>query len=367
MKSIPILEPSITELEMELVVECLNSGWISSKGNFVKKFEDNFSKLVSNRPCLSTCNGTTSLHLALVALGIGPGDEVIVPDLTFAATINAVIHCGATPVICDVDEHSWNISNEILLSLITKKTKAVIFVHLLGLPCEITVIRKELVSRDILIIEDAAEALGSSINKKPVGSFGDAAIFSFFGNKTLTTGEGGMTVFKTKRQSDKARVLRDHGMSPNRRYWHNFAGFNYRMTNLQAAIGVAQLQRLPDILKRKIDIGEKYKAELSHPMVRFQQNPKNHTNSYWISSVRFPNQRIKNLVSSNLSHKGIETRNMFYPLHKQPPYKGLRTNVKKMNSINISRETLFLPSSATLTPADQNLIIEVIVGSLAKL
>ena len=274
MTTIPILEPSITELEMELVVECLNSGWISSQGNFVKKFEDNFSKLVCDRPCVTTCNGTTSLHLALVALGIGPGDEVIVPDLTFAATINAVIHCGATPVICDVDEHNWNISNETLLGLITKKTRAVIFVHLLGLPCEISAVKKELVSRGILIIEDAAEAIGSSANKKPVGSFGDAAIFSFFGNKTLTTGEGGMAVFKTKRHSDKARVLRDHGMSPNRRYWHNFAGFNYRMTNLQAAVGVAQLQRLPDILKRKIDIGEKYKAELNHPMVRCQQNSK---------------------------------------------------------------------------------------------
>ena len=259
---IPILEPKLGAEELKNVIDCVESGWISSNGKYVETFETKFGELHSRRSAVAVSNGTVALHLALVTLGIGPGDEVIVPSLTFAASAAAIIHAGATPVFCECDTTLCIDPNEIQ-PLINKKTKAILVVHLYGRIAEIQKIQKIASLYNLLLIEDAAEALGSILDNNLAGTFSDAATFSFFGNKTITTGEGGMIVFKEHHFAEKAKILRDHGMSKAKRYWHDLIGFNYRMTNLQAAIGVAQHGKLPEIIKAKRHVFKLYKEYFS--------------------------------------------------------------------------------------------------------
>ena len=249
--TIPLLEPSLNGNEMKYVSECINSGWVSSKGEFVRRFEEMFSLLNQDLHSVSASSGTSALHLALIALDIGKGDEVIVPNLTFAATVNAVLHSGAKPILVDVDDRSWNITVEKVKPLISKHTKAIIPVHLYGQPCDLIGLRRLADLNNLYLIEDCAEALGSSFDGNPVGTYGDASMFSFFGNKTITTGEGGMVIFKEKFLANKAKIFRDHGMNPDKKYWHDYIGYNYRLTNIQAALGLAQLEQLNSILEKK--------------------------------------------------------------------------------------------------------------------
>ena len=231
-RRISVASPLLNGNEIAYVTECIKTNWISSQGKFVKQFELNFSNYHENKNSLAVSNGTVALHLALEALGIGKGDEVIVPDLTFAASVNAIIYCGATPVLIDVDSLSWNLDINQLEGLVTEKTKAIMPVHLYGLPCDMEKIMAIAKKFKLYVIEDCAEALGSFYKNKPVGTFGDVATFSFYGNKTITTGEGGMLVFNDPLIYERAAVLRDHGMSKNKRYWHEVVGYNYRLTNI---------------------------------------------------------------------------------------------------------------------------------------
>ena len=247
-RRISIAAPLLAGNELAYVTDCIKTNWISSQGKYVKLFEDLFSQYHNNYPALAVSNGTVALHLALVALGIGRSDEVLVPDLTFAATANSVIYTGAIPVLVDVDPVSWNLDVDKIEKLITPKTRAIMPVHLYGNPCKMDKIMDLAKRYDLFVIEDCAEALGSYFNGHPVGTFGDAATFSFYGNKTITTGEGGMIVFKDKTVAERAAMLRDHGMKKSKRYWHEEVGYNYRLTNLQAAIGVAQFERLEDLV-----------------------------------------------------------------------------------------------------------------------
>ena len=227
---IPLAEPLLLGNEINYVNECLKTNWISSKGKFVDEFEKEFSNYHNMPHALAVSNGTVALSLALEALGIGKDDEVIVPDLTFAASINAIIHSGATPVLVDVNLETWTLDVRQFEKAISPKTKAVMPVHLYGHPSEMDEIVEIAKKNKLFIVEDCAEALGSKINNKIIGTFGDANCFSFFGNKTITTGEGGMILFKDQKIAQKARILRDHGMNPERRYWHDVIGYNYRMT-----------------------------------------------------------------------------------------------------------------------------------------
>jgi perosamine synthetase len=244
LRSISIASPLLNGNELNYVTDCLKTNWISSQGKYVKEFERQFELYHENFNAVAVSNGTVALHLALEAIGIGENDEVLVPNLTFAASVNAIIYAKAIPVLVDISKETLNIDLNKIENLITKNTKAIMVVHLYGSPCDMNSIIEISKKYNLKIIEDCAEALGSYYYNRPVGVFGDVSTFSFYGNKTITTGEGGMVLFKDNEIAEKARVLRDHGMSKSKRYWHDFVGYNYRLTNIQAAIGVAQFERL---------------------------------------------------------------------------------------------------------------------------
>src|SRR5271167_326201 len=260
---IPISQPLIGPREKELVLDALNSGWVSSIGKYIDEFEANFASYCGTEYALAVSNGTTGLHLALVALGLQPGDEVIVPDLTFVATANAVAYTGATPVLADIDADTLCIDPASVKSLISARTRAIIPVHLYGHPADMDALMEIGDAHGLDIIEDAAEAHGAEYKGRKVGGLGKCGVFSFYGNKVITTGEGGMLTTNDRDFYQRARRLRDHAMSPQRRYFHEERGFNYRITNLQAALGVAQLERIDEFLGRRAEIMDWYSSEIA--------------------------------------------------------------------------------------------------------
>jgi len=356
---IPIAKPLIGKEELLNVIDCVKSGWISSQGSYVSKFESEFSKMHNDNYSLTVANGSVALHLAIVSLGIGKGDEVIVPDLTFAASINSIIHAGATPVIADVDINTWNIDTVKLKTLITNKTKAIMPVHLYGNPCNMKEIKRLATKHKLKIIEDCAESIGSMTNNRLTGLFGDASTFSFFGNKTITTGEGGMILFKNKSDYQKAKILRDHGMSPKKKYWHNYIGFNYRLTNIQAAIGVAQLKRLDEFVKKKRAISEIYNDYFSqYNYFKTQIIEKTDYSSYWLFSVLIlENSPIsRDDFAVIMKKKGIDTRPVFIPLNQMKIYKKYSNETIK-NSNFIGKYGISLPTHVDLSNEQINYII----------
>ncbi|TRZ96017.1 aminotransferase class I/II-fold pyridoxal phosphate-dependent enzyme [bacterium] len=319
---IPVAYPDLSGNELKYLTHAFLSTWISSRGIYIDIFEKGFSKFCNCQYGVATSNGTVALHLALLALGIGKGDEVIVPDLTFAATINAVIHAQAKPVIVDIEKESWCIDPMMVKKAITPRTKAIIPVHLYGQPCDMGAIMWIAKKHRLHVIEDCAEAHGATFDGKKVGSFGDIGCFSFFANKIITTGEGGMCVTNSAVLKDKMKLLRDHGMSQDRKYWHEIIGYNYRMTNLQASIGVAQLERIKDILKKREEIEAEYRAHLSDfPMLEFQRNdiPKR-KKIVWLVSVLFKDSK-RDLYIKKFLKKSIEVRPFFYSLSSMDLYK----------------------------------------------
>ena len=351
-RRISIAAPLLAGNELAYVTDCIKTNWISSQGKYVKLFEDLFSQYHNNYPALAVSNGTVALHLALVALGIGRSDEVLVPDLTFAATANSVIYTGAIPVLVDVDPVSWNLDVDKIEKLITPKTRAIMPVHLYGNPCKMDKIMDLAKRYDLFVIEDCAEALGSYFNGHPVGTFGDAATFSFYGNKTITTGEGGMIVFKDKTVAERAAMLRDHGMKKSKRYWHEEVGYNYRLTNLQAAIGVAQFERLEDLVLAKRRIAKVYNEALEQ--FEYFQRPVEHAgtvHSHWLYTCLVKPEAPFNRdeLMQFLGKKGIETRPVFYPMHIMPPYASFGKAEDLKNSLEISDCGISFPSSVNLS------------------
>ena len=360
--NIPIAIPSIGKQELNNVINCVKSGWISSQGNFVNDFENEFSKIHHNRYTLSVSNGSVALHLALLALGITKGDEVIVPNLTFAASINSIIHTGATPVIADVNRKTWNIDVNKIESLINSRTKAIMPVHLYGNPCEMNKICSLAQKNNLKIIEDCAESLGSEYYNQPTGILGDAATYSFFGNKTITTGEGGMILFKEEEVYKKAMILRDHGMNKTKRYWHDMVGFNYRLTNLQASIGLAQLEKLNSFVNKKIQIAQYYIDFFSkYDFFEFQNKLDNSKNSYWLFSVLIKDNApfTKNEFIDFLKRNGIDSRPLFFPLHSMPIYKNFKRS-SLINSIDLSSKGVSLPSFVDISRKEIKYILETI-------
>ncbi len=255
---IPIYQPSLDGNEKKYVNECIDTSWISSRGDFIKRFEDEFTEFIGVNHAISVSNGTVALHLALVTLGIGQGDEVIVPSFTYIASVSTICHAGATPVFVDSLEDTWQMNPEDVKRKITSKTRAIMVVHLYGQTCEMDELVSIAKENNIFLIEDCAEAFGSKYNNKMAGSFGDIACFSFYGNKTITTGEGGMVVTNDETLWDRAYHLRMHGLAKYRQYWHDVLGFNYRMTNICAAIGLAQLENAKEKIFKKRELAEKY-------------------------------------------------------------------------------------------------------------
>jgi perosamine synthetase len=321
---LPVMEPSLGGNELKYVSDCIASGWISSQGQYVRRFEESFAAFHGVPNALTVSNGTAALHLALVALGIGAGDEVIVPDLTFAASANVVLHCGAKPILADVLADTWTLDPADAASKITPRTRAIMPVHLYGHPCDMDPVVALAREHGLVIVEDNAEALGAEYRGTKTGTIGDVGCFSFFANKVITTGEGGMVICRDPALFQRMQVLRDHGMEKTRRYWHTVAGFNYRMTNMQAAIGLAQMERLDHFLTRRDEIVARYNAALSRvPGIVLPPKAPWARNIHWLYSILIEPARAglnRDTLAARLAELGIETRAFFYPLHIQPPY-----------------------------------------------
>ena len=319
-KFIPIYQPSLFGNEKKYVLDCLESGWISSKGEYVNKFEKNFASIVGVKYAASVCNGTAALHLALLAAGIGEGDEVIVPTFTYIASVNCIKYVGATPVFIDSSKLTWQLDPELLENIITPKTKAIICVHLYGGMCDMDPIMKVAEKYNLYVIEDCAEAFGSQYKGRNAGVFGNIACFSFYGNKTITTGEGGMVATNDQELIKRVTHIKGQGLAANRQYWHDILGYNYRMTNICAAIGLAQLETLDNTLFKKNKIADYYRENLSSLPIEFQETGIDVISSHWMFSILVQDFEMREAIRSYLDAKFIETRPIFYPVHTMPVY-----------------------------------------------
>lgn len=316
----PVYQPSLRGNEKKYVDDCLDSTWISSKGKYIKLFEESFSKFTDIKYSVAVSNGTVALHLALLALGIGEENEVIVPTFTYVASVNAIKYVNAKPVFVDSDSQSWQIDPSKIREKITKKTKAIMAVHIYGHPCDMNQIKKIAEEFKLYIIEDCAEAIGSYYDNKHAGSFSDISTFSFFGNKTITTGEGGMVCTNNKQLEDLVIRLKGQGLAQGKEYFHDIVGYNYRMTNICAAIGFAQLERISDILKEKDRIISEYKKALKNVPIVVHQEVGNVKHSYWMFTILAASEKEKNDLRNYLAENGIETRPAFHPVHTMPMY-----------------------------------------------
>jgi perosamine synthetase len=349
---IPVSEPNLSGKELEYVQDCIESSWISSIGKYVTKFEKLFADFCGVSHAISTSSGTSALHLALLSLGIRAGDEVIIPDLTFVASANPILYCGAKPVPVDVDRMSWNLDPSKIEERITTNTKAIMAVHLYGNPCDMDQILKIARKYRLNVIEDAAEAHGASYKGKRVGGIGDLGAFSFYGNKIITTGEGGMITTNNKEFAKEIRMLRDHAMSPSRRYWHDVLGYNYRLTNIQAAIGVAQMEQIDSFIETKRRNASLYKSFLNDVNgITLPPESEDCNSVYWMYSVLiedvFGVSRDELIVK--LAEKNIDSRPFFYPLNHLPMY---NNNESFPVAEELSFKGINLPSATTLTEED---------------
>lgn len=363
---IPVAEPALVGNEKKYVLDCLESTWISSNGKYIQQFEEAFAKFCGVKCALSCCNGTVALHLALLALGVGPGDEVIVPTLTFVATANAVSYCGATPVFVDSEIETWNMDTSLLEDLITPRTKGIVVVHIYGHPVDMDPVLAVARKHGLFVIEDAAEAHGAEYKGRKVGSIGDIATYSFYGNKIITTGEGGMVVTSNRELACRIRQLRAQGMDSHRRYWFPVIGYNYRMTNVAAAIGLAQLEKVNWHVTRRREIATQYARCLGDvPGVRFQAEKPWARNVYWMTSVVLDEQwPDRDLVMEKLADAGIETRPFFYPMHTLPIYCKSARGQGYPISEKVAARGINLPSSAKLTEEDVGYICEQLIRIL---
>ncbi len=321
---IPISKPFIGAREKELVLDALDSGWVSSIGKYIDEFEAGFARYCGTEYALAVSNGTTGLHLALAALGLQPGDEVIIPDLTFVATANAVAYTGATPVLADIDPDTLCIDPASVKSLISSRTKAMIPVHLYGHPADMDALLEIGAAHGVDVIEDAAEAHGAEYKGRRVGGLAKCGVFSFYGNKVITTGEGGMLTTNDVDFYDRAKRLRDHAMSPQRRYFHEERGFNYRITNLQAALGVAQLERIDDFLTRRADIMEWYRSAITGTdSIRLNRVKNWAKSAFWMVclEVDWLDATRRDILMRALKARGIDTRPYFCTMSEMPMYR----------------------------------------------
>ncbi|MBI4355794.1 MAG: DegT/DnrJ/EryC1/StrS family aminotransferase [Candidatus Omnitrophica bacterium] len=357
---IPVAAPSLTAREHRYVNQCLRSGWISPRGPFVARFEQRFSRACGARYGVATCNGTAALHLALAVAGVGPGDEVIVPGFTFIATANTAVYLDAKPIFADIDPVTWTLDPTQAARRLTRRTKAIIAVHMYGHPVDMQPLRHLAHRRRLALIEDAAQAPGARYRGARVGSLGDAAVFSFDVTKILTTGEGGMLVTSNRRWAKQARLLRDHGMDPRRHFYHPVIGYNYRMTNLQAAIGVAQVERLRQLLTLRRRHARRYARGLAGvPHLTLPSSAAWADHVYWMYAVLVHPQSgfSRDRFMRALAREGIETRPFFPPVHRQPPY---RTNRRLPVVEAVCARGVTLPSGATLTEGEIDRVCRVI-------
>jgi len=355
----PVYQPSLTGNEKKYVNECIDSTWISSKGIFISRFEEEFARFINVRHAATVSNGTVALHLALMALGIGPGDEVIVPTLTYIASVNAIVYTGATPVFVDSLADTWQMDPDDVVKKLTPKTRAVIAVHLYGHPCDLHSLRTICNDRGLFLVEDCAESIGSKYKDRQTGTFGDISTFSFFGNKTITTGEGGMVITNDETLHDRAVHFKGQGLAKHRQYWHDVVGYNYRMTNICAAIGLAQLEQVQTFIDRKIAIANLYRDGLKDSGILFHEQHADVLHTYWMCSILVQQPADRDPLREHLAAHGIETRPLFYPVHTMPMY----SNKYQRHPVaeSLGWRGINLPSYPSLTNDDVAFIVEKIV------
>ncbi|WP_233828490.1 DegT/DnrJ/EryC1/StrS family aminotransferase [Paraburkholderia sp. ZP32-5] len=352
----PVYAPYLNGREKALVMDCLDSTWISSKGKYVGQFEESFGSWIGARHAVTVSNGTVALHVALAALGIGPGDEVLVPTLTYIASANAVKYTGADVVFVDSERAYWQIDIEDAERKITSRTKAIMVVHLYGQATEMDAVMALAKKHSLYVIEDCAEAIGTRFDGTHVGTIGDVGCFSFFGNKTITTGEGGMVVTNNAELDRKIRHLRSQGVSSEREYWHDAIAFNYRMTNIAAAIGCAQMESIDDLIAKKQQIAEWYREGLAGlPVQVHAVNPRTR-HSYWMVSILVEEAADRDALRAALLHDGIETRPLFYPVHQMSMYAAPGQHFPVADEI--ASRGINLPSYPALTRDDITFICE---------
>jgi perosamine synthetase len=364
---IPVAAPALDGNEKAYVLDCLESTWISSSGKYLDRFEAAFAEFCGVRHAVACSNGTTALHLALVALGVGPGDEVIVPTLTFVATANTVTYCGAQPIFVDAEPDTWTIDPAAIEAKITPRTKGIIVVHLFGHPADMDPINALARRHGLFVLEDAAQAHGAEYRGRRAGSLGDIATFSFFGNKIVTTGEGGMVVTDDDAIAGRMRLLRTHGMDPHRRYWHPVIGYNYRMTNLTAAIGLAQLERVDWQLERRQELAAWYREELRGVEVLTCQAEKPWARHVWWMFSVLVNEGAadRDGVMDAMRRRNIETRPIVHPLHTLPPYREAARGQAFPVAEAIARSGINLPTFAGLTRAQVGIVGDALLECLA--
>jgi perosamine synthetase len=367
-KYIPVCEPCLDGNEKKYVMDCMETGWISSSGKYVKAFEESFSAYCDCNYGVAVCNGTVSLHLALTALGIGKGDEVIIPNFTMIASAYAVCYTGAKPVFVDADSDTWNIDTNKIEEKITKNTKAIMPVHIFGNPCNMSKIEEIAKKYNLYIIEDAAEAHGALYNGKKVGSFSDIASFSFFANKNLTTGEGGMVVMKDEKYYDKCRYLKNMSFPINapRIYQHDDIGFNYRMSNIHAAIGLAQVEKADEYRDMRIKNHNLYKKYLSEvDGITFQKDEENSLNVNWMNTILLDTKKYghsKEELIEHLKNNGVDTRLLFTGMHRQKCLLDFGCNCQGEYPVtdNLTQNGFYLPSASNLSEDDIKYICNLI-------
>ena len=367
-KYIPVCEPYLGGNEKKYVMDCMETGWISSSGKYVKAFEESFSAYCDCNYGVAVCNGTVSLHLALTALGIGKGDEVIIPNFTMIASAYAVCYTGAKPVFVDADADTWNIDTNKIEEKITKNTKAIMPVHIFGNPCNMSKIEEIAKKYNLYLIEDAAEAHGALYNGKKVGSFSDIASFSFFANKNLTTGEGGMVVMKDENYYDKCRYLKNMSFPINapRIYQHNDIGFNYRMSNIHAAIGLAQVEKADEYRDMRIKNHNLYKKYLSEvDGITFQKDEENSLNVNWMNTILLDTKKYghsKEELIEHLKNNGVDTRLLFTGMHRQKCLLDFGCNCQGEYPVtdNLTQNGFYLPSASNLSEDDIKYICNLI-------
>ena len=364
---IPVCVPLLGEKELEYVADCIKTNWISSKGKYVEEFEDRFARYCGCKYGITTTSGTTALHLALASIGVGKGDEVIIPAFTMIATAFAVVYCGAKPVLVDSEPETWNMNVDQIEEKITKRTKAIIPVHIYGHPCDMDPIMEIAEEYGLYVIEDAAEAHGAEYRGKKTGGIGDIGCFSFYANKIITTGEGGMIVTNDEKIAERAKYLRNLCFPKERRiYLHSEVGYNYRMTNVQAAIGLAQLERIDELVEMRRKNAYLYNKFLKDVEgIRLPLEKEWAKNVYWMYSILIEDEfgMSRDKLMRELGKRGIETRPFFIPMHKQPVFRkmGLFEGEKYRIAEQLSEKGLHLPSSPGLKKEEIKYICETIM------
>ena len=356
---IPVSTPLLDGNERKYLLECLDTGWISSEGPFVRQFEERFAALVGRQHGVAVSNGSTALDLAVAALGLGQGDEVILPSFTIISCAAAIVRAGATPVVVDSDPHTWNMTADGVAAAITPRTKAIMVVHIYGLPVDMDPILGLAAKHGLKLIEDAAEMHGQTCRGRPCGGFGDISTFSFYSNKHIATGEGGMILTDDASLAERCRSLRNLGFQEKKRFVHEELGWNFRLTNLQAALGLAQLERLPEHIMRKRRMGQQYDMLLNNlPDV---QRPLPSTsyaeNIYWVYGLVLGDAHPFDAEEAmrRLAEAGVATRPFFWPMHEQPVFrkKGLFQGVRCPVAERLARRGFYLPSGLGLSQEDQ--------------